>query len=68
MINQYTITRTVYRVVCSECGDLGPEGHTEKEAVQAAFDDNWTMRTIFPSGEMVEVFTCPNHQEGVADG
>ncbi len=60
MINQYTITKKVYRVVCSKCGDLGPEGYTPGESVRAALTDHWTMQTTDEAGD---VFVCPRHNE-----
>ena len=63
MISSTTITRTHYFVVCCECGENGPDGYTKQEAHDAAIRDEWTSRTIYPSGEMVEVYTCPDHDK-----
>lgn len=63
MISSATITKTYFWVVCSECGEEGPMGRTEQEAHDAAKNEGWTSRTIYPSGEATEVYTCPNHEE-----
>jgi hypothetical protein len=62
MITSRTISREVYNVVCSVCGEEGPDGSTEQEAHDAAKAEDWTVRMIYPSGEAVRIYTCPKCQ------
>lgn len=60
-----TITRTVFFVVCSKCSAVGPDAVDKHDAREMAIDAGWTFRTIYPSGVMVEVYTCPEHEQQV---
>ena len=60
-----TITRTVFYVICSECYTEGPYADDKHDAHSMAIDEGWTVRTIYPSGVMVEVYTCPEHEQAV---
>jgi hypothetical protein len=52
------ISTTFYSAICSGCGYPAEEGESKSEAIENARRDGWTMRTIWPNGEPLEVFTC----------
>lgn len=59
MIESRTIPgRKYFFVVCTICGNEGPQADYKSQAGELALEAGWTSDTIYPGGEMVERYFC----------